>query len=253
MRVMKRLLILLGKSVLALLSVAGVLLLVLEGWLIWHFEHGIGVPTESQIAALPASGHLCPTIPGTPYVPLAEIPPLLRKTVLVLKDHDFYERPHVSPLVQLVFSGDRRQPWSAITSSVGHHCLQVLAPTCCKGQPNLDWQIGHYVLMARIDRALTRDRILDAYLNDAYLGRRAYGVAAAAKAYFSKNLEALDIDEIALLVAHFRTPGEAPDRAKVERDFIIDKMHAAGLIDEQQNATAKAAPLPWLDKQPRDL
>lgn len=67
---MKRILVLAGRSVLALLSIAGVLLLVLEGWLIWHFEYGIGLPSESQLAALPATGHACSANAETPYTPL---------------------------------------------------------------------------------------------------------------------------------------------------------------------------------------
>jgi len=71
MRFMKWFLILLGKSVLALLSVAGVLLLVLEGWLIWHVEYGIGLPTETQLAALPATGL---SVPETPAVSTCRSP-----------------------------------------------------------------------------------------------------------------------------------------------------------------------------------
>jgi membrane carboxypeptidase/penicillin-binding protein len=255
MRIVKRLFILLGKSVLALLSIAGVLLLVAEGWLIWHIEYGIGVPTERQIATLPATGHLCSANPEAPYVPLTEIPPLLQKAVLAGYDLDFYTRSHASPLVQLALASDqhRMQAWSAITSSVSHDCLRVLIPACCSGQPGLDWQIGRIVLMGRVDRALTRDRILESYLNEAYFGRGTYGVVASAKAYFGKTLDALDIDEIAFLVAHIGQPNLKGSRVKKRRDFTIDRMRAAGFIDEAQAVTAKAAPLPWLENQPDDL
>jgi penicillin-binding protein 1A len=250
---MKKLFVLLGKSILGLLSILGVLLLVLEGWLIWHVEYGIGVPVESRIAALPATGHLCSASPDTPYVPLAEIPLLLRKAVFVSKDLDFYERPHTSPLVQLVFATDRQRAWSGITLSVSRDCLQVLEPTCCKGPPGLDWQIGRIVFMGRVDRTLTRDRILDSYLNDSYFGRGTYGIAAGARAYFGKTLDAIGIDEIAFLVAHIGQPYLKNGRARDRRDFTIDRMRAAGLIDEAQAVAAKASPLPWLDNQPSDL
>jgi len=141
----------------------------------------------------------------------------------------------MSPLARLIvamFTG-RRPQGSAITFGVSRNCLFALAPDC-------------------IERVLSRDRILEGFLNDAYLGHGAYGVAAGAAAYFGKPLERLDIDEIAFLVARLRVP--YPNSAtRSTRDRLIDKIHAAGLIDEQQTATAKAAPLPWLDNQPRDL
>jgi membrane peptidoglycan carboxypeptidase len=250
---MKKLLVLLGKSVLALLSIAGVLLLMLEGWLIWHFEYGIGLPDEKRIASLPTTGHLCLAEPNISYMPLAAIPPLLQKTVLVAYDLEFYERLHAGVLVQFALATDRRRPWSPITFSISRNCLQVLVPSCCKGQPNLDWQIGEILFIGRIERALSRDRILESYLNDSYLGRGAYGFVAGAKAYFGKTLDALDIDEIALLVAHIGQPALRDARARERRDFTIDRMRSAGLIDEQQAVAAKAAPLSLLDNQPRDL
>jgi penicillin-binding protein 1A len=250
---MKTFLVLLGKSVLTLLSIAGVLLLVLEGWLIWHFEYDLGLPDETRIASLPTTGHLCLAGPDSSYMPLTAIPPLLQKTVLVAYDLEFYERLHAGLLVQFALAADRRRPWSPITLSISRNCLRLLVPSCCKGQPNLDWQIGEILSIGRIDRALSRDRILESYLNDSYLGRGAYGFVAGAKAYFGKNLDALDIDEIALLVAHVGQPTFRDARARERRDFTIDRMRAAGLIDEQQAAAAKAAPLPWLDNQPRDL
>jgi penicillin-binding protein 1A len=249
----KRLIVLLGKTVLGLLSVAGVLLLVLEGWLIWHFEYGIGLPAENRIAALPATGHLCLAEPDSRYVPLTAIPPLLKKAVLVSYDLEFYERLNAGVLIQFALAPDRRRPWSPISFAVSRTCLKMLVPACCEGQPSLDWQIGEILLIGRIERALSRDRILEAYLNDSYLGRSTYGVEAAAKIYFGKTLSALDIDEIAFLVAHFGRSDLTGRRAKDRRDFTIDRMRTAGLIDEQQAATAKSAPLPWLDNQPRDL
>jgi membrane peptidoglycan carboxypeptidase len=241
---MKKFFVLLGKSVLALLSIAGMLLLVLEGWLIWHVEYGIGLPDESRLAALPATGHLCSASPDSPYVALAEIPPLLRKAAVASEDPDFYERPNIGPLAQwgLAVITGRREHWSNITFSVSSNCLQALVPECCRGQPSLDQQIGRIVFMGRIGRTLMRDRILEAYLNAIYLGRGAYGVAAAAAAYFGKPLGELDIDEIAFVVARAGMPGSR-NVDKNRRDLVIDRMRGAGLIDEAQADTAKNRPL----------
>ncbi|MGJ4949279.1 transglycosylase domain-containing protein [Bradyrhizobium sp. HKCCYLS20291] len=247
----RRVFILFGKSILAVLSLAVMLLLYAEGYVIWYFEYGLGLPTESQLAALPTTGPLCAANRESSYVPLSEIPPLVRKAVVASQDRDFYERRSIGPLAR--FASDvvaGRQPGnSSIIHAVSRDCLWTLVPDCCKG-PNLEWQFGTQVFMGRIERTFTRDRILEAYLNNAYLGRGAYGAADAATAYFGKSLASLDIDEIALLLARFRTPMTS-QRDSEWRDRMLDRMLAAGLIDEAQTATAKAAPLSLIAAPPR--
>ncbi|CCE01066.1 transglycosylase domain-containing protein [Bradyrhizobium sp. STM 3809] len=245
---------LLGKSILAVLSLAVVLMLYTEGYVIWYFEYGLGLPTESQLAALPATGPLCPANPGSSYVPLSEIPPLVRNAVVASQDRDFYERRSIGPLARLAadMAAGRRPGLSSIIHAVSRDCLQALVPECCKGQ-NLEWQFGTEVFMGRIERTFTRDRILEAYLNNAYLGRGAYGAADAATAYFGKSLASLDIDEIALLLARFRMPMTSiTSRHDSEwRDRMLDRMLAAGLIDQAQATAAKAAPLSLIARPPR--
>jgi len=248
----RRVFILFGKSILAVLSIAIVLLLYAEGRVIWYFEYGLGLPTEIRLAALPTTGPLCSANPGSSYVPLSEIPPLVRDAVVASEDRDFYERPHVGPLARLATDivAGRRPSRSNIIHAVSLQCLWALVPDCCKW-PNLEYQIGTEVFMGRIERTFTRDRILEAYLNNAYLGRGTQGVAAAATAYFGKSLASLDIDEIALLIARFRMPRPS-QRDSEWRNRILDKMLSAGLIDQAQATAAKAAPLPPTDGPPRN-
>ncbi|XUM20179.1 transglycosylase domain-containing protein [Bradyrhizobium oligotrophicum S58] len=227
------------------------LLLYAEGYVIWYFEYGLGLPTESRLAALPTTGPLCATNPGSSHVPLSEIPPLVRKAVVASEDRNFYERRSIGPLARLasdIVAG--RQPGnSSIIHAVSRQCLRKLIPDCCG--PQLEWQFGSQVFMGRIERTFSRDRILEAYLNNAYLGRGAYGVAAAANAYFGKSLASLDIDEIALLIARFRMPRPS-ERDSEWRNRIIDRMLSADLIDQAQATAAKAAPLPPIDGPPRN-
>ncbi|GLH79882.1 hypothetical protein SSBR45G_47910 [Bradyrhizobium sp. SSBR45G] len=247
----KQLLILFGKSVLAMASLAVVLLLYAEGYVIWYFEYGLGLPTESRLAALPTTGPLCSANPGSSYVPLSEIPPLVRNAVLASLDRDFYERRSIGPLARLtsnVVSG-RRPGNSSIIDAVSRQCLSTLVPGCCG--PQLEWQFGTLVFMGRIERTFTRDRILEAYLNNAHLGRKSFGVASAANAYFDKSLASLDVSEIAFLVARFRTP-YLRTHIQERRDVAIDTMLSAGLIDQAQATAAKAAPLPPIDGPPRN-
>ncbi|WP_316188170.1 MULTISPECIES: transglycosylase domain-containing protein [unclassified Bradyrhizobium] len=243
----KRLFILFGKSILAMLSIAVVLLLYAEGYVIWYFEYGLGLPTESQLAALPTTGPLCSANPRSSFVPLSEIPPLVRNAVVASEDRDFYARPYVGPLARLAsdMAAGRRPGRSNIIHSVSRDCLCTLVPDCYKG-PNLEWQIGTEVFMGRIERTFTRDRILEAYLNNAYLGRRTYGAADAATTYFGKALASLDIGELAFLLARFRRPWTSEHDSEW-RDRMLDRMLAAGLIDQAQAIAAKAAPLPPID------
>jgi membrane peptidoglycan carboxypeptidase len=247
----QRLFVLLGKSILAVLSLAVVLLLYAEGYTIWYFEYGLGLPDESRLAALPTTGPLCSANPGSSHVPLSEIPPLVRDAVVASEDRDFYERPHVGPLARLatdILAG-RRPSRSNIIHAVSRQCLWALVPDCCKW-PNLEYQIGGEVFMGRIERTFTRDRILEAYLNNAYLGRKTFGVTAAAAAYFDKPLASLDVADVAFLVTRFRMPGSHyHDRER--RELVIDRMLANSVIDEAQATAAKAAPLPALDGLPR--
>ena len=181
---MRKPLIILAKLVLALLSVAGMGLLMAEGWLVWHYEYSIGFPDESELAALPSSDHVCSTTGNGAFVPLAEIPPLIRRAAVAFEDPDFYERPAVGPFPQLALAVvSTRKPWSNITVAVTRNCLKALSPQCCMG---IDWHIGNVVFMGRVEHAFPRDRILEIYLNDTYFGRSAYGVASAAEAFQAK-------------------------------------------------------------------
>lgn len=248
----RRVFILFGKSILALLSLAVMLLLYVEGYVIWYFEYGLGLPTESRLAALPTEGPLCPTSPNIRFMPLSEIPPLVRNAVVASEDRDFYARPYVGPLARLAsdIAAGRRPGRSNIIHSVSRDCLCTLVPDCYKG-PSLEWQIGTEVFMGRIERTFTRDRILEAYLNNSYLGHRTHGAADAATTYFGKALASLDIGEIAFLLARFRWPWPSEHDSEW-RNRMLDRMLAAGLIDQAQATAAKAAPLPPIDGQPRN-
>ncbi|CAL76407.1 Putative penicillin-binding protein 1A [Bradyrhizobium sp. ORS 278] len=245
----RRFLILFGKSILAVLSLAVMLLLYAAGYAIWYAEYHLGVPTEAEIAALPGTGHLCPLEAGSPYMPLADMPPLLRQAVVASTGSDFQTRPNLvlPALLAAVVKSDGR-PDTRITFAVTRHCLHVLASDCCRG---LDWHIGSTVFMGRLERTLSRDRILESYLNDSYLGRNAYGVAAAATAHFGKPLTDLDIGEIALLIARFQVPTPS-ERDSERRSYILDKMLSAGLIDEAQASAAKATPLSLIAAPPHN-
>jgi len=244
---MRKALIIIGKSVLALLSVSGVALLAFEGWLVWHYEYGLGLPSEDRLAAMSSTGPACTTDVGRTYVPLAEVPPLLRKAAIASEQLDFYEAWSLNPIVEIALAtgAGRRPRAGGITQSVGR-CLLSLSP---EGRQQID-PIGSLFFMQRVTRSLSRDRILEIYLNESYFGRGAYGVAAGAEVYFGKRLAELDIDEVAFITARARQPYPSRNFDTRSRDFVIDRMLTAGLISEAEAASSKSRPLLLNDKPP---
>jgi membrane peptidoglycan carboxypeptidase len=241
---MRKFVVIVAKSVLALLSLSGVALLTFTGWLVWHYEYGIGLPDDGKLAAVSATGHICSVGDRRTYVALAGIPPLIRKAVIAYEEPEFYDRPSVNPLTEPVLAAlFNRSPRRATISASVTRCLMALSPGCCKG---IDWHIGNAVLMNRIERTLPRDLILEIYINESYFSRGAYGVATAAVWYFGKSLGDLSVDEIAFITALPRAPtwlGRNKDRGTERRNAVVDRMLQAGAISEAQAISAKERPL----------
>jgi penicillin-binding protein 1A len=245
---MPKVLIIIGKLALALLSVAGMALLILEGWLIWHFEHNIGLPTEARLTKISATEPICSAEGQRTYIPLSDIPPVVAQAILAAEEPDFYTRPSINPFADLlyaVFRGQRPRA-SNISQSVAI-CMASLTPDCCGG-PNLEQAFARLFLMARVAKVFPRERILEIYLNESYLGRGAYGVGAAANAYFGKPLDLLPIDEVAFLAALPKAPthiGRRKDIAVERRNHVLEQMLRSGFINEADAASAKERPLSW--------
>jgi membrane carboxypeptidase/penicillin-binding protein len=248
---MPKALIVIGKLFLALLSVAGVALLILEGWLIWHFERGIGLPTEAKLVKISATEPICSVGGQRAYMPLSDIPPLVAKAVSAAEDSDFYERPSINPFAELIYAAFLNQhPRASNILKRVAHCTTSLTPDCCRG-PNLEWTFGQLFLMARIAKVFSRERILEIYLNENYFGRGAYGVGAAANAYFGKPLALLSIDEVAFIAALPKAPGQIGRRKDIaveRRNRIIEQMLQSGFVNEADAAFAKERPLSFREE-----
>ena len=248
---MRKPLIILAKLALALLSVAATGLLILEGWLIWHYEYGIGLPDNDKLAAVSETGPACSVSDQRTYVPLSEIPPLVRQAVIAYEEPDFYERLSANPFIENALASlINRPPRPAIISQSVTRCLMSLSSDCCRG-PSLESQIGHLVLMGRVAKVLSRDRILEIYLNESYFGRGAYGVGAAAKSYFGKPLGLLSIDEIAFITVLPRAPAlfaRRKDMAMERRNHVIDRMLQSGFLNEADAASEKERPLEFREE-----
>jgi membrane peptidoglycan carboxypeptidase len=231
-----------------LLMLSGTILLAWSGLLVWHFEYGLGLPDEGKLAAISGTEQICSAGRSRTFVPLAEIPPLLRNAVLAEEEPDFYGRPAILKEYALAALFNRRPRPATIATRLA----QCLMPSgCCEG---LDWSIGSLVLLDRIDKILSRDTIFEIYLNEVYLGRGNYGVADAAASYFRKSLGELELEELAFIVGHARQPSSANNRESDIRfrNRVIDRMLRSGLIGEAVAASAMTASL-MLRERPEAL
>ena len=104
------------------------------------------------------------------------------------------------------------------------------------------------LLALKIEESLSKERILELYLNEIYLGLSAYGVAAAAQTYFNKPLDDVTVAEAAFLAALPKAPNNLnpfrnPEAARGRRDYVLDRMADDKVITAEQAAQAKASPV----------
>ena len=185
------------------------------------------------------------------FVRYAAIPDLVKQAFVSAEDQNFWTHPGVDPLAiaragafDLTHMGEGRRPIGAstITQQVAKNMLLD------SNQVSLARKIKEAILAIRIDRALTKERVLELYLNEIYLGQQSYGVAAAAQAYFNKPLDQLTVAEAAFLAALPKAPNNYnpfryPDVARARRDWVLDRMAGDHNITAAQEAEAKAQPV----------
>ena len=184
------------------------------------------------------------------YTPFEDIPPLVAQAFVSAEDQNYWHEPGIDPLAivragltDLAHYGNGRRPIGASTIT-----QQVAKNILLQNQINLVRKIKEAVLAVRIDRAMTKERVLEIYLNEIYLGEQSYGVAAAASAYFDKPLDGLTIAQDAMLASLPKAPNNydpyrAPQAALQRRNWVIDRMADDGAITAAQATAAKAEPL----------
>ncbi|HET6309294.1 MAG TPA: PBP1A family penicillin-binding protein [Rhodopila sp.] len=184
------------------------------------------------------------------FVPIGAIPPLVKQSFISAEDQNFYTHPGVDPmailragLFDLAHAGQGRRPIGASTIT-----QQVAKNMLLDNQVSFSRKIKEAILAVRIEQALTKDRILELYLNEIYLGLGAYGVAAAAQAYFNKPLDQLTVAEAAFLAALPKAPNtlnpfKNPELARARRDYVLDRLAEDHAITPAQVAEAKASPV----------
>ena len=184
------------------------------------------------------------------FVPQAAMPRMVVRAFLSAEDKNFFYHPGVDPLgiiravltnIKNVTQGKRLVGASTITQQVAKNFLLTSDVT-------IERKVKEAILALRIERALPKNRILELYLNEIYLGFGSYGVAAAALNYFNKSLDNLTIAEAAFLAALPKAPNNynplnKHGAAKGRRNWVIGRMLEDGVIDGEQAKKAIATPL----------
>ncbi|WP_219851636.1 penicillin-binding protein 1A [Methylibium rhizosphaerae] len=182
------------------------------------------------------------------FVPIREIPKVMQDAVLAIEDARFYQHQGVDYLGVIraglaQFSEAKSQGASTITMQVARNFYLSTEKTFTR-------KIYEILLALKIETLLTKDQILEVYMNQIYLGQRAYGFAAASEIYFGKPLKDLTVAEAAMLAGLPKAPSAYnpivnPKRAKLRQQYIIDRMYENAFITEEQHDEAKAQELKY--------
>ena len=176
------------------------------------------------------------------FVPLERIPPLMRHALLAAEDAKFYQHGaiDIGGLARATFAnvvtGQPGQGGSTIT-------MQVARNFYLTRDKVLSRKLAEILMAIKLEREYSKDKLLELYMNQIYLGERAYGFAAAANVYFGKPLDALSAGEAAVLAGLPKAPSAFnpvvnPARATARRNYVLGRMHALGELDD---ATYRAA------------
>lgn len=166
---------------------------------------------------------------------------------LAAEDDQFFQHSGVDyfglmrAALKLAATGEKRQGGSTITMQLARNVF--LSP-----ERSYERKIREILLAQKIERELSKNRILEIYLNRIFLGTRAYGVAAAAYVYFGKTLEELSLSETAVLAALPKAPSALnplanPKRAQERRDYVLRRMRELDYIDEAAHEQARQEPI----------
>ncbi|WP_310468881.1 PBP1A family penicillin-binding protein [Sphingomonas sp.] len=228
---------------------------------VWVF-FATGLPTSEKLMAyqppLPSNvrgydGNPVQTFARERRVELAydEYPPLVLHAFLSAEDKTFFSHGGIDypGLVGAVFdftrksltSGERARGGSTITQQVAKALLQ-------DSSYSIGRKIREAILAFRLESTLSKEQILELYLNQIFLGRNAYGVQAASRAYFDKDVGELTLPEAAYLAVLPKAPSNydpvrATDRALTRRNYVLGEMEKNGYIAASQRAAAAAAGL----------
>ncbi|MGK5064147.1 penicillin-binding protein 1A [Janthinobacterium sp. LB3P112] len=175
-------------------------------------------------------------------VHIKDIPDVMKKAVLAIEDDRFYEHGGVDYLgitraALHNLTGGAKQGASTITQQVARNFF-------LSSEQTLKRKAYEVLLAWKIEKNLSKDQILEVYMNQIYLGQRAYGFASAAQIYFGKNIQDLTVAEAAMLAGLPKAPSAYnpvvnPKRARMRQQYILQRMAQLGYITPEQYTEAK--------------
>ncbi|MDO8651109.1 MAG: PBP1A family penicillin-binding protein [Undibacterium sp.] len=180
------------------------------------------------------------------FVPIKEIPDVLKNALLAIEDSRFYEHGGID------FIGVTRALLSDVTGGVKQGAstitMQVARNFFLTRERSLSRKLKEIMLSYRIETALSKDQILELYMNQIYLGQRTHGFSSAARTYFGKSLKELSLAEAAMLAGVPQNPARHnpavnPQRAKERQILVLKSMRRLGRITDAQYEQASAEPL----------
>lgn len=184
------------------------------------------------------------------YLPLSATPRRVIHAFLAAEDKNFYEHTGIDlfGIVRAMMENIRN--FGSNRSLVGGSTItqQVVKNFLLTNEKSLERKIKEAILAFRISRVYSKDRILELYLNQIYLGHGSYGVAAAALNYFNKSTDELSVEEAAFLAALPKAPANYDprryyERAKERRDWVIRRMQDDGAISDEEALRAISMPI----------
>ena len=180
-------------------------------------------------------------------VAIGDVPEIMKRAILAAEDERFYQHTGVDyqGVIRAAYSnlssGGKRQGASTIT-------MQVARNFFLSSEKTLTRKLYEALLAFKIEASLSKDEILQIYINQIYLGQRAYGFAAAAQIYYGKALKDISLPEAAMLAGLPKAPSSFnpvvnPKRAKQRQSYVLRRMHELGHITDAQFADAQKAQL----------
>ncbi|MCS3904142.1 penicillin-binding protein 1A [Methylohalomonas lacus] len=180
-------------------------------------------------------------------VDVEDIPPRFIQAFLAAEDDRFFEHPGVDwqgilrAAIELVRTGEKTQGGSTITMQVARNFFLSREKSYLR-------KINEIFLALKMERELSKQEILELYLNKIYLGQRAYGIAAAARVYYGSDVNELTLDQMALIAGLPKAPSTtnpvtSPERARDRRTYVLNRMKQLGYIDAHEYGEAVNMPV----------
>lgn len=215
-------------------------------------------PKNQSTKIFAADGTLITTLKqeeNREIIPIDRIPDHLRKAVVAIEDARFFShkgfdaKAILRALYRNANEGTVTEGGSTITQQLVRNSIKEVGT-----EQTLERKIREASFAYRVESTLSKDKILELYLNTVYFGEGAYGVQTASKTYFAKDVEDLTIEESALLAGLIKAPVlydpyADPDSAKARRDHVLDRMFLLRFAGEKEIATAKGTPVDVQEKK----